>query len=288
MPTTECPLCHGQTSFGMRVPYCAQCGWNRDKAIAVLQANVKMIPLAFVLFAAFMLVAIVTSRHGIPQVLLILFGLPILVFAVSVVSLRRTLNRLRALPAPTTPIVAQAAGSSVANTGAPAFEPSPQDQALLRKSRPREICMATWGKLSVAFALLAVVAFEVPLVVHLYAGWTRSLSFVPFGPKDWLMTGAAVLLLLIPFWLWRNQVKECDLLENGEVVIGRVVRQWTSNKNNSSIEYTFKDFEGHEHKGVGFDHTMKLFEGMAVPVFYDRDNPKRQIASCSTLHEVVI
>jgi hypothetical protein len=27
---------------------------------------------------------------------------------------------------------------------------------------------------------------------------------------------------------------------------------------------------------------------MTVPVFYDQDNPKRQVAYCSTLHEIVI
>lgn len=287
MPTNECPLCHSQTSLANRVPYCAQCGWNRDKAIATLQANVKMIPFAFVLFAAFMLVAIVTSRRGIPPVLLILFGLPILVFAFSIASVRRTLNKLRALPAPTSPLAAQSRGSSAANAGAPTFEPSPQDQAILRTSRPRQIHMATYGKLSVAFALLAVVAFEVPLGTHLLAVWTRTPSFMSFEPKFWVMAAAAALLLLIPFWLWRNQAKECDLLENGEVAMGRVIRQWNSGRNSSSIEYTFKDFEGHEQKGVGIDYTMKLFEGMAVPVFYDCDNPKRKIAPCSTYHEVV-
>jgi len=28
-------------------------------------------------------------------------------------------------------------------------------------------------------------------------------------------------------------------------------------------------------------------QGMTVPVFYDRENPSRQVAYCSTLHEVV-
>lgn len=272
----------------MRVPYCAQCGWNRDKAIAGLRANMKMLPLSIALFGVFISIAFFTSRRSSPFPVALFLAIPLCVLVFSIFSTRRILNRLLALPAPTTLPGTQSGGSSVANASAPAFEPSPQDQALLRTSRPREIRMATWGKLSVTFALLAVAAFEVPLVVHLYAVWTRTPSFVPFGPKVWLMTGGAVLLLLIPYWLWRNQVKECDLLENGEVVLGRVVRQWTDNKNNSSIEYTFKDFEGQEHKGVSFDYSRKLFEGMAVPVFYDRDNPKRWIASCSTYHEVVV
>jgi hypothetical protein len=50
-------------------------------------------------------------------------------------------------------------------------------------------------------------------------------------------------------------------------------------------EYEFSDYQGQAHKGFGLDYTEKLYEGMSVPVFYDRDNPKRQIAYCSTMHE---
>lgn len=287
MPTAECPLCHSQTSLAMRVPYCAQCGWNRDKAITVLRMNTKTLPLAIVMPGVFLLIVYLTSHHAVPFPLPVFLGIPALILVFIILSTRRTLNRLLALPAPATPPGAQLAGSSAADPSAPVFEPSPQDQALLRSSRPREIHMAARGKFNVALSLLAVLTFGTIIGVHLYAVWARSLSFATFGSKDWAMTGAATLLLLIPFGLWRNQAKECDLLENGEIVVGKVLRQWSSGRNNSSIEYTFNDFEGHEHKGVGFDYTMKLFEGMAVLVFYDRDNPKRRIASCSTLHEVV-
>jgi hypothetical protein len=53
------------------------------------------------------------------------------------------------------------------------------------------------------------------------------------------------------------------------------------------VEYEFSDYQGQTRKGLGFDYTEKLYEGMSVAVFYDRDNPKRQIAYCSTMHEIV-
>jgi hypothetical protein len=53
------------------------------------------------------------------------------------------------------------------------------------------------------------------------------------------------------------------------------------------VEYEFSDYQGQTRKGLGFDYTEKLYEGMSVAVFYDRDNPQRQIAYCSTMHEIV-
>jgi len=68
---------------------------------------------------------------------------------------------------------------------------------------------------------------------------------------------------------------------------GEIVRRWNDDKNNASVEYEFSDYQGQTRKGLGFDYTEKLYEAMSVAVFYDRDNPKRQIAYCSTMHEIV-
>jgi hypothetical protein len=63
--------------------------------------------------------------------------------------------------------------------------------------------------------------------------------------------------------------------------------QWNDDNKGSSIEYEFSDYQGQTHRGLGSDRTEKLYEDMTVPVFYDRDNPKRQIAYCATLHEIL-
>jgi len=111
-------------------------------------------------------------------------------------------------------------------------------------------------------------------------------SFVRFQTSDWAMGGFGALLLLLPFGIWRGQKTECDLLENGEVTLAKVTRQWT-NRNSSSIECEFKDFSGQVHKVIAVDNTRKLLQSMYVPVFYDRNIPGRQVAYCATLHEVV-
>src|SRR5208282_2197005 len=166
-------------------------------------------------------------------------------------------------------------------------EPSPQQQALLRTSRPREIRMSTRGRFSLSLALVGVLFFAAIFGVHLYTIWQRKLSVALFTPGDWVIAAIVALLLFLPYTMWRSQVRECDSLENGEVALATVVRQCKGDKGSSSVEYEFKDFQDQTRKGMGFDYTEKLFEGMPVAVFYDRDNPKRQIASCATYHEVV-
>lgn len=102
------------------------------------------------------------------------------------------------------------------------------------------------------------------------------------------MVGVAALFLLVPLGYWRTQVRESDLLEHGEVAMGRVLSQWRDPKQGSSIQYEFTDFLGQVHRGMAFDRNDKLYPGMPVPVFYDRDNPERQIPYCATRHEVIL
>ena len=147
--------------------------------------------------------------------------------------------------------------------------------------------MSTRGRVSLSVALLGVLGFAAIFGLHLYTIWARKLSVAVFTPGDWVIAAIVALLLLLPYAMWRSQVRECDLLENGEVALATVVRQWKGDRGSSSVEYEFKDFQGGTRKGMGFDYTEKLFEGMPVVVFYDRDNPKRQIPACATYHEVV-
>jgi hypothetical protein len=148
--------------------------------------------------------------------------------------------------------------------------------------------MSTRGLVNLSVAFLAVLGFAAMFGVHVYTVWGRKHSFAAFAPGDWVVTAIVALLLLLPFGMWRSQVRECDLLENGEVALATVVGEWRGDKDTSSIEYEFEDFQGQTRRASGFDYTQKLFEGMRVAVFYDRDNPKRQIPACATYHEIVI
>ncbi|MGH9573267.1 MAG: hypothetical protein ACRD40_07040 [Candidatus Acidiferrales bacterium] len=153
---------------------------------------------------------------------------------------------------------------------------------------PRQIRLAksgTWFRWVVALALGPIFAV---IAVNLYQDWARTSSFASMGRRDLIMAGVAGGLVMLAAGIWRSQKRECDLLEHGEVVVGCVMRQWSDQKQVSSVEYEFTDFLGQTHRAVGFDRTMRLYSGMPVPVFYDRDNPKRQVAYCAALHQVVL
>lgn len=295
MPTPPCPRCHGATTLAINTPYCSNCGWNRDVALTNARSGLMILPVGAVMAVGFIFFMTHFWHFRNPVQIGIFCIVPMIGISVNYIVMKRALNRLEALPAPAMRAGAAAAvrapGAEVIARGdgsSAAIEPSAQDKALLRTSRPREIQMATRGKLSLAVSALVVVIFGTVLGVHLYGEWARTLSFATFQTRDWAMAAGFILLLLMPVGMWRSQVRECDLLENGEVAMGKIARQWKDDKNNSSVEYEFSDYQGQTHKGIGFDYEKNLYDGMSVPVFYDRENPKRQIAYCATMHEIVI
>jgi hypothetical protein len=294
MVAPPCPLCHGATRFAGNKPYCPNCGWNRNAALADVRSGLNFIPVGIFMMGGFVFFMIHFWHFRNPYQIAIFIVFPAVGILINYLVSRRSFARLQALPAP-----AMRASSAPRDSFAPSsaaqahssgavIEPSAQQQALLRTSRPREIRMAMRGRLSLSLALLGVLGFAAIFGLHLYTVWVRKHSIAFFTPGDWVIAAIVALLLFLPFTMWRSQVRECDLLENGEVALAKVVRQWKGDKGSSSIEYEFKDFQGATHKGMGFDYTEKLFEGMPVAVFYDRDSPQRQISACATYHEVVI
>jgi hypothetical protein len=291
MVLPACPVCHGATRFGGNKPYCPKCGWNRDAAIANVRGGLAMLPVGILMMAGFVFFMVHFWHFRAAGQIAIFALVPIFGVLINYVVLKRNLATLQALPAPAMTAdsafgALAAQPSAFAADSRVAVGPSAQDQALLRTSRPREIRMAKGGRFKLVFVILVVSLFLSIFASHVYVTWARTLSFAAFATKDWVITAITALLLLLPFGMWRSQARECDLLENGEITLGKVVRQW-SDRGNSSIEYEFQDYQGAAHKGIGQDFTSKLFENMPVVVFYNRDNPKQQISACSTFHEIV-
>jgi hypothetical protein len=295
MVAPPCPLCHGATRFAGNKPYCPNCGWNRNAALADARGTLSFLPVGIFLMGGFVFFMIRFWHFRNPYQIAIFTVFPAIAILINYFVSRRSLARLESPPAPTMRAAAApynsfapADASTFAGKSADAaVEPSAQQQALLRTSRPREIRMSTRGRVSLSVAFVGVMGFAAIFGLHLYTIWMRKLSFAVFTPGDWVIAGIVAFLLFLPYTMWRSQVRECDLLENGEVALATVVRQWQGDKGSSSVEYEFKDFQGETRRGGGFDYTQKLFEGMRVAVFYDRDNPKRQIPACATYHEIV-
>jgi hypothetical protein len=292
MALPQCPECHTTAKLAGKLPYCPNCGWNRDPAIKALQLNLKMMPVGILVFAGFVAFVVRGWKFHNPVQLAFFFSVPVIGFLLNLIFTRVNLAKLQALPAPKPrPAAATDGAIGTAPRAEGDFEPSPeasaQYQALVRTSRPREIHMSSQGKFGVIAGTLMALGFASAMGFHLYAKWALHQSFIRFQGGDWATAGFGALLLLLPYGIWRGQKTECDLLENGEVALAKVTQQWSGDKGSSSIECEYKDFSGQVHKVVGPDNTRKLYQGMSVPVFYDRDNPNRQIAYCATLHEVV-
>jgi hypothetical protein len=296
MTLPQCPDCHAVTKLAGNQRYCPSCGWNRDAAMAALRGNLKMMPFGVVVFAGFVAFMVRGWHFRDPMQIVIFCGVPAFGMLVNYIYARKNLATLEAMPAPAArPRSASDDSAFRANAReagadadlAPSAEATAKYQALLRASRPREIRMSSQGKFGVIAGLLMSLGFAAAIGFHLYTKWVPRESFVKFQTGDWAMAGFGALLLLLPFGIWRGQKTECDLLENGEVALAKVTRQWSGNKNSSSIECEFKDFSGQVHKVIAPDNTRNLYQSMSVPVFYDRDNPTRQVAYCATLHEIV-
>lgn len=248
--------------------------------------SLKIAPVGFVLLVGF--VVLLFYRGGFQSqgrgALALFLAVPLIAFFFSYTVTRRNLNRLLALPPPS--VDSSSVSSSDAATAGASTALSPEYQALLETPAPRRVRMARRATMNLLAPMAVVVLFEAIILGHLYFVWARAHSFTIFETRDWAAMVLGVLLLFIPLSVWRAQGRERDLLENGEIAVAKVIKQW-SVRNGASIVYEFTDSHGEKRRQGGFDYTGRLFEGASVPVFYDRDNPKRQVAACSALHEVV-
>jgi len=293
MPSPECPVCHAKVSLANGQPYCAKCGWNHGIAVTQMRSTLKTFPVSGLVFIAFgYFVMFRHLRHVNPNGALMILAFPAAMIVLAYFLSWRRLHQLESLPNPVAPPRPTAQGNSSAAAAdaeqiAGDFEPSARDQALLRTSRPREIRMSSWGKFGIAMAVLFALGIATAIVIHSYTLWVPAHSFSRFATKDWITLGVGFLLALVPYGVWRGQLNECDLLENGEVVLGKVTRQWNDSKGGPWIECEFTDYQGQSHMLMASDNSRELYVGRPVPVFYDRDNPKRALAACATLHTVV-
>jgi len=104
-------------------------------------------------------------------------------------------------------------------------------------------------------------------------------STVPF------VAGALFFLLMFYIFLKRDR----RLVRQGEITIGKVVGVRTGRRRGRTVTYEFLDRSGRLITASCPDNTRSLAEGMAIPVFFNSENPESdQIALCGTPYEVAI
>ena len=285
MRKPECPLCHAPAINAGKLRYCAQCGWQKKQTETQLRLNLKIVPIAFGVMILILGVLFFRTGAGAqnPELIAFFLTFPLIALGISYAITRRNLKMLLAQPLP---LATPTEASTVAAVNQNLLASSPHYEALLKTLPPRSLRMSRRGTFNLTLTLVVLFVFAGIIVLQLYRSWAVARSFAGFQLREWGLAGFAVLLLLMLVSQWRAMDRERDLLTNGEVVPAKIVQKIGS-RSASAIKYEFEDFAGQKHSNTGTDYTQKLEEGMTVPVFYDRDNPNRQVPACGTFHEVV-
>jgi len=144
---------------------------------------------------------------------------------------------------------------------------------------PRVVVIPIWSLLLSALSFVFLIAWTAKLWPRLPVLWRSDNKFA-------VLFLVVVPLFILYAWLedWRREVRNRSLLELGQATLGHVTSQTTTGgkSRTSQITYAFMDESGLEHPGKGTDYTRKYLEGMPVIVFFDRSDPKENVAACCT------
>ena len=164
--------------------------------------------------------------------------------------------------------------------------PGPYDDVgriLHRMPPPRPVRMSLRGKgsaLLIPVVLLMLTALTAKDYFYPTASWQKDTSVSFFR----LLCGLAIALGLLQ---WRIYVRHRHLVSNGVVVLGRITKNYGSARNGQYLRYQFNTQSGETLSETRT--SWKLLDvGMRIPVFYDPNNPKKQVALFAAYYEVAL
>jgi hypothetical protein len=167
--------------------------------------------------------------------------------------------------------------------------PGPYDEmtrVLAELPRPRPVRMSRRGKtiaVMVSAALLASLGIFATSIAA-----TSAVAGRGTGPPQLLVfvLPIALILVIAPLML-RRIAQQKFLLAEGEIATGRVTKRWLA-RNGPYIRYEFTTPLGQHFSRSAADSTRQLSVGMNVPILYDQQRPKKQLALCASFFEVVL
>jgi len=148
------------------------------------------------------------------------------------------------------------------------------DDTKLFPGMPRRVRLSWRGWLyCIGIACLFVALFA---ILKLVAAEPREISS---HPLEFALIGLAYgwwLVLCLRFF--GKRWSERQLLLRGKFTKGTVIRQDTPSRSLPRIEYVFHDAGGRTFRKRATDFSLRLYEEMPVSVFYDEDDPARNMA----------
>jgi hypothetical protein len=270
------------TSRVLGKTYCPQCGWNREEAEKQTRLLLRLLPVLVIVFDAPLIVWVLVGHAELPE--LAALGLLSIVPAILVVLVARGKVRFEALAERGS----TSAQSTAAGTGATTTpnEPMAQQYATLAElQRPRLVRMSRLGKMNTAIIFISLLVFAGVLAA--IVAIRPASGGNPALPRPVVYLLPLGLLAVIALFTRRSLAQQRRLLAMGELAMARVTKQWTA-RNGNGIRYEFTTQTGEILSGMTTDNSRQLLVGMSLPVFYDPQQPKKQVAPCAAFYEVVL
>jgi hypothetical protein len=284
MTRTKCPNCGAATIPAMGRFYCARCRWNRAAAERRYVRVQWVLPLLIVIFDFTGIVALGVERHDWPGA--ILFAtLPTLLLGFVYAGVRQGLARMRAPLNATRARSNDEAALTQTVDAAVSAEKSEQCAFLLSLPPPRPVRLSRRGRRMVNLLLLFVFGMEAFLAWTLHGLWYRDQVMAQSRTPEFFLIAFMILIVSLPFFMRRGMVRDLRLMENGALAMGRVTEQ-RELRNASAITYEFQDATGKTVSASANDLTRTFSTVMTIPVFYEAQNPKRNLVPCASFFEV--
>jgi hypothetical protein len=152
--------------------------------------------------------------------------------------------------------------------------------------RPRPVRMSSRGKMT---AMVVSVALLTSLGIFAAGMAARpAVARQNAAPPQFLTFAAPIVLILVIVPLMLRAIgRQKFLLAEGEMATARVTKRWVA-RNGPNIRYEFTTPLGKHFSRGAANGSRQLSVGMKVPIFYDPQSPKRQLALCASFYEVVM
>jgi len=267
--------------------YCPSCHWNLDVANAATLKMYRRLGWMGLLWLAILVLFSLGEDNIIVKIVppIILFAL----FAYGWRKLRSDLRRLKAIRAgvavPPPNVAAAEAQQSAAVMQSEIAER--EAHVLFSLPPPRAVRMRKRGKIgfAVVFIMFGGLAIFILVLLRTVGKGDNAPPVVPGFTGT--MLALVAFSLLLPILIFRSTLKQKKLMINGQFALARITGQWAM-RNSNGISYTFTDASGRVFNCRGNDPSRAFFEGMTVPVFYNPENPKKQVAACCSAYEVIL
>lgn len=174
-----------------------------------------------------------------------------------------------------------------ATTGGVAGPYDEMSRVLATLPRPRPVRMSRRGKIIATVVLAALLA---SLGIYATAGVfaQRAEGGQGEGASQFPVYALTVAFIVVFGIVMLNVVgRQKRLLAEGEMATAHVTKHWMA-RNGPNIFYEFTTPLGEHFSRGAADGSRQLSVGMNVPVFYDPQKPKRQLALCASFYEVIL